>query len=799
MQTLFIYLQKRRRDYAALVAEARANVTELNTKTLAQLTFFALALLVIAFIGYQLQGYHFAFPEINSLASHIPEWVLHNMTVFGDGTLILSLVLALANRNVQLHWVVFWAAIIGAIVSNTLKGYFDAPRPPAVLIAGEFLQFGKMYKQYSFPSGHTLTAFLIAAVGYYFASRAWQKVGFIALGVMVGLSRIWLGVHWPIDTLVGGALGIFCGSAAVVIGSRWRSGINPVMHGFILFLLVVAALLCLLDKNDYQYALPMLYVVALLGLWRTIRNYLLPVIKDEHPPLTPTSARFPFSNTWAKPAPLFWGFLFVVTVYRLLVLLQPQFSLFYDEAYYYHWSLNPDLGYYSKPPMVAWFIMLATSLLGDTVFAIKMMACLAYSATAAVLFAGATRYSNTTNGLIAGVVFLCIPMIGFNSEFITTDAPLLLFWSLALYFTLRALETSNLSHWVLLGVFTGLGMLSKYTMGAFPLAVFLFLLVEKDHRAKLFTPGPWLAAIVAGAIFGLNIYWNFTHQWIAAQHTQEISHTSSPAINIGPFAEFVAVQFLIFGPVFSWLLIQVIRKTFGKTAATSQALQSQPFTGFYRLFLWVSGVILAAIGVQALASHAFPNWAGPWMVAASLLLALGWQNAYDPRTLYRRLGYGIAFNLVLLSMVYHWPQMLRWLDIEATAKNDPYHRLIGWPELGKEIRPLITAFPDAKLTSDSRDILAYIGYYARPGSFDFARWNPQADNIRDYYDLKVNLRDFAGNSQQTFVFVSKEPLEESLLSRFEASTPLGKVSTSPYEGDTMSLYLSLLRGFKGYE
>lgn len=294
MQTLFTYLQKRRQDHAALVAEARANATELNTKTLAQLMFFALALLVIAFIGYQLQGYHFAFPEINSLASHIPEWVLHNMTVFGDGTLILSLVLALANRNVQLHWVVFWAAVIGAIVSNTLKGYFDAPRPPAVLVAGEFLQFGKIYKQYSFPSGHTLTAFLIATVGYYFASRAWQKVGFIALGVMVGLSRIWLGVHWPMDTLVGGALGIFCGSAAVVIGWRWRSGINPVMHGFIVFLLVVAALLCLLDKNDYQYALPMLYVVALLGLWRTIRNYLLPVIKDEHPPLTPTSARFPF-------------------------------------------------------------------------------------------------------------------------------------------------------------------------------------------------------------------------------------------------------------------------------------------------------------------------------------------------------------------------------------------------------------------------------------------------------------------------------------------------------------------------
>lgn len=796
MPTIAPYFQQQLHAHRAQVDAARAAAPALNIAAITQLASVACLLLLLAAIGYFAQGYQVAFQPINSLASHIPEWVLHNLTVFGDGTLILTLVLLIATRRVQFHWAVFWAAIFGAIVSNGLKDFFDAARPPAVLDAGAFVQMGKAYTQHSFPSGHTLTAFLIASVGYYFVDRPWQKGALLLGGVGVGLSRIWLGIHWPMDTLVGGALGIFCGCAAIVLAHRWQSGLNPVMHRVILGLLMVAAVMSLTVKNDYHYALPLLYVAALAALWRTLTCYFLPTSDTHRSPLAADAVKLPLTNTWLPASTVFWWFLALITLYRLLVLLQPQFSLFYDEAYYYHWSLNPDLGYYSKPPMVAWFILLSTSLLGDTVFAIKMMASLAYGAAAVVLFYTAKRYSNASQGLLAGLIFLCIPMVGFNSEFITTDAPLLLFWALALHFALRAIEHQQLSHWLLLGVFTGLGMLSKYTMGAFPLAVFGFLLAEKKHRATLLTAGPWLAAVTAGLIFGLNIYWNFTHQWIAAQHTQEISHTTGPVVNFGSLAEFLAVQFLIFGPVFSWLLVWGVKKSW---SAPSLADTQLPFAGFYRLLAWVTAAMLVVIGLQAFLSHAFPNWAGPWMVAGTLLLVFGWRQAYSAQVFYRRLGYGIATNLILLSLFYHWPQTLHWLSIEATAKNDPFHRLLGWPELGALSKPLLEQYPDAKLASDSRDILAYIGYYGRPGSFDFARWNPNAENIRDYYDLMVNLRNYAGDMSQSYVFVSKSPLSDAVLSRFAETQYLDKVTTAPYEGDQMSLYLTFLRGFKGYE
>ncbi|SMF31718.1 4-amino-4-deoxy-L-arabinose transferase [Alteromonadaceae bacterium Bs31] len=768
-------------QHKELVLRHRSEEHVLKASRLSELFIFAGCLLLVAAVSYLFGGYHFAFHSINRLASYIPEFILHNITVFGDGALLLTLVLLFANRNVRLHWLVFIAAIVGGIVSNTLKEYFDAARPPAILAAESFNLFGKAYKQHSFPSGHTLTAFLMVGVAFYYASARWQKSLLLMAGILVGLSRIWLGVHWPIDTLVGAALGLFCAIFALWLGNKWPIGINLAMHRFILLLLVVAALILLLEKNDYRLALPLLYICAIAALWRSYKNYLLP--KD--------TAHFPKVSA----GHLFWAFLAVITLYRLAVLLQPQFSLFYDEAYYYHWSLTPDFGYYSKPPMVAWFIWLGTSLLGDSAFAVKFMSCLLYGASSIVIFNTLKRYTNTSSAAVGGVVFVCIPMVGFNSEFITTDAPLLFFWSLAVYFSLRAIDQNSIKNWLLLGVFTGLGMLSKYTMGALPLAVFGYLASSKQHRFLLAKFGPWLAAFVAGAIFSSNIIWNALNNWIALQHTQEISQSDGDLFNIIPLFEFWATQLLIFGPVISYLLIRSLIAYKKTELKEGTAFHS----GHIALLIWQMSVILFGISIQAFMSRAFPNWAGPWMITATILLALLWPLAYSSTRFFRLLRTGLAINLVLLSMFYHWPQLLRWLDIEATSKNDPFHRLVGWPQLGEQLTPLLEQYPDAILASDSRDIIAYLGFYGKPGSFDFARWNPNEKNIRDYYDLKLNLRKWQHAPDQAFIFVTKKPVGENISSRFHEHRYLAELGTQIYKNEAMYVSVSYLKGFKGYE
>jgi len=791
---LACYLQDRLTQQKQSVALAHAQQPE-KIYRMRLLALYALALffLLVGVFSFFVQGYHAWFIPLNALSKNIPEFVLQNLTVFGDGGFLLALILLCTPKQPRFHWTVFLTALIGGIVSATLKDAFDALRPPAVLAAESFNLFGKAYYHHSFPSGHTLTAFLMATLVFYVAPHVWQRVGIIIAAVLVGLSRVWLGVHWPLDALAGAVLGILCGSAGIVLAHQWASGLTPVMHRIILALLLISALLITFTANDYSQAQPLLCITGIAAIWRTIRVYMLPAEKNiEY--INENSVKIPFFKHRLSSVQVFWGTLLLLVTYRFLVLLQPHFSLFYDEAYYYHWSLNPDLGYYSKPPMVGWCIWLSTTLLGNSVFAIKSMANILYAGSAIAIFATVRRYSSATSALIGGLIFISVPMIGFNSEFITTDAPLIFFWSLALFFTLKAIETSRATDWLLLGVCTGLGMLSKYTMGALPLAVFGYLLTSNTHRPLLFSIGPWIAAITAGLIFGLNIYWNYMNEWVALRHTQEISKTSGSLFHLDSLVEFVVAQFFIFGAISSGLLIKSIKSYRATKTVSGSALSKQHF----HLLMWIMLTILVAISIQAFLARAFPNWAGPWVVSASVLLAMSWRYAFSPTRFYRWLGYSLTCNLLLLSIFYHWPTLLDWMKVEPTRKNDPFHRVRGWPELGQELRPFLNQHPDAILTSDSRDLLAYLGYYGAPGSFNFARWNPNEKDIRDYYDLKVNLRLWQGNTTQSFIFVTKKPLDERMIDRFIQVKALGTISTQVYHNQTMTVYISHATGFRGY-
>ena len=82
----------------------------------------------------------------------------------------------------------------------------------------------------SFPSGHAATAFAAAvAVGAFYPRLRWLLLGLAAL---VGLSRIYLGVHYALDVVAGAALGIALGLAVVwltrrFVGALERFGTSP--------------------------------------------------------------------------------------------------------------------------------------------------------------------------------------------------------------------------------------------------------------------------------------------------------------------------------------------------------------------------------------------------------------------------------------------------------------------------------------------------------------------------------------------------------------------------------------------
>ncbi|WP_232215168.1 phosphatase PAP2 family protein [Methylovulum miyakonense] len=93
-----------------------------------------------------------------------------------------------------------------------LKNGFKRSRPEAAL--KNFRSIIKPSDKFSFPSGHTSAAFMMATLlGYFFPVFMIPLYGW---AVLVGFSRVVLGVHFPTDTLMGGVLGI--GTAIFSLG-----------------------------------------------------------------------------------------------------------------------------------------------------------------------------------------------------------------------------------------------------------------------------------------------------------------------------------------------------------------------------------------------------------------------------------------------------------------------------------------------------------------------------------------------------------------------------------------------------
>jgi 4-amino-4-deoxy-L-arabinose transferase-like glycosyltransferase len=159
-----------------------------------------------------------------------------------------------------------------------------------------------------------------------------------------------------------------------------------------------------------------------------------------------------------------------LTGLRLLWLSLQSAGLYPDEAQYWFWAQHPAFGYYSKPPVVAWLIALTTGIIGNSEFAIRLSAPLLHAATAAIVYLIGARLYDRRTGFWASIAYLTLPGVSLSAFIISTDAPLLLGWAVALYAFIRAREGGHGGWWLIVGVAAGLGLLAKYAMAYWMIA-----------------------------------------------------------------------------------------------------------------------------------------------------------------------------------------------------------------------------------------------------------------------------------------------------------------------------------------
>src|ERR1051326_1396791 len=210
--------------------------------------------------------------------------------------------------------------------------------------------------------------------------------------------------------------------------------------------------------------------------------------------------------------------LLAVTAARLVWLRVGGLDLYPDEAQYWLWSLAPDWGYFSKPPLIAWVIRATTFLLGDDEAGIRIASPLFHFGTALVIFHTARRLYDARVASWSAIAYATLPGVSASSLLISTDVPLLFCWAVALHGFVRARETQGRRWWIIVGAAAGLGLLAKYAMAYWLLSALLFLLIVKDERQHL--PRFLAASALALAVYAPNLIWNLVHNLVSYRHTE---------------------------------------------------------------------------------------------------------------------------------------------------------------------------------------------------------------------------------------------------------------------------------------
>jgi undecaprenyl-diphosphatase len=159
---------------------------------------------------------------------HLERWTVHHRAgwlnpVFealswlgGQGLVWLAIAAALAIcwRRPWLFLQVALADFVGQLISYGLKQWIGRERPPEVYASPRPLVH--VPRDGSFPSGHATSSFACATILSFYAPRA--APAFFLLAAAIAWSRVYVGVHYPLDVLGGAVLGVL-----IAIALRWLS------------------------------------------------------------------------------------------------------------------------------------------------------------------------------------------------------------------------------------------------------------------------------------------------------------------------------------------------------------------------------------------------------------------------------------------------------------------------------------------------------------------------------------------------------------------------------------------------
>ncbi len=655
----------------------------------------------------------------------------------------------------------FIALAFGDASANILKHLFERQRPCQALENVRLLV--GCGGSFSFPSNHAVNAFAIAATFSHFFRKTAVPMFFIA--VLVALSRIYVGVHYPSD-VIAGAVGGGIIAGIVIFLHKWSS------------------------ERFKERPYTTIFFISLFALTFFRYYYIATGPLD----LSPDEAHY-------------W-----------------EWSRRLDLSYY---SKGPLIAYIIAAStrlmgdtVFAVRFFAPIFLVLSSIFIYKLAKELSPSPLPQ------REGARERVACAAGLLLQITPLFAAYGILMTIDSPFIFFWTLSLYLFWKAIKSQGsgvrgqesegeklttdnwqLYYWLLLGLTVGLGLLTKYTMAFFYVCAFLFLILSKEQRFWLKRKELYFALVLSLLVFSPVIIWNTAHGWVTVKHTAGQAHISGQSTTHGwsvvsgqwskNFFEFLGSQIGVITPLLFFMVIYGAvksRVTNYKLQVTSEDKSSSSVTRHSSLFLfWFWAPVLGFFILKSLQGKVQANWAMPAYITAFIASADFFLRKDMMKKGTRILLIISLIMAFLAASISHYPEFLN-----LPVKMDPTSRLKGWKKLGiktKEVYNSMVSSGSKKvfIFSDKYQVSSELAFYTpgRPATYCV-----NLGSRMNQYDIWGGFDKLPG-SDAIFVRTDNENFPEELKNAFD-SYEAEKFIVQRKDGEILRKYFIFkCYGFKG--
>lgn len=400
-------------------------------------------------------------------------------------------------------------------------------------------------------------------------------------------------------------------------------------------------------------------------------------------------------------------------VLHLAINLFGGYEIFRDELYYLACADHLAFGYVDQPPLSIWLLAGVRALMGDSLFAIRLLPAVA---GAGLVFVTGLIARELGGGRFAVTVAALCPIVAGEvlavSSIWSMNVFDLLLVAVAALAIARLVTTGDPRYWIAIGGSLGLGLLNKVGVLWVGLGLLAGILATRERR-WLLTPWPWAAGFLAGLVFLPYVLWNAAHDWA---HLEFIDSAVS-----GKYSGLTAWSFL-----------------------SGQVLHQNPVT----LPVWLAGLVWLLF---VPGGRSFRILGVVWITACLVLVANGQSkagylaNVYAPlfaaggvaweRLLPERVPVRAAAILILLAGLVLAPLATPVLPVETYVayaealgfgpSTDEGHELdelpqffadmFGWKSKAEAVAAVYRALP----AEDRAQAVVFGNNYGRAGAVDY--------------------------------------------------------------------------------